>query len=168
MYSISLENSRARCDIHKQHVFTGKELKFLFQPTFSRDYSGRVASECSFQSSRHSFHSVHWPFPFGFRGIPFARESPVFSSFSAVPFFLSLPFLRRFVICDFWHASYSWVGRVKHDPWEASMQNIKFNLTNSINPTNEVHAECVVNVCNPYTRFCILFPPFFSLLTVLF
>lgn len=99
MYSTSLESSRARCDVHKQHIFTGKDLKFLFQPAFSGDYRvGHVALECSF---RRSFHSVHWSFPFGFRGIPFARESSIFfPSLSLLRLFFLL-FFSRFAICDF-------------------------------------------------------------------
>lgn len=155
--------------MHKQHIFTGKELKFLFQPAF-RDYIGHVASECSCQNSRRSFHSVHWPFPFVFRGIPFAHDSSVFPlSFSTLSRFFFLPFLSRFANCDFWHASYSWVGRVKPDPWEASAQNIKFNLTNSINPTNEVGTQNVLLTFVTYIpvllrSFSSFFPPLFSVL----
>lgn len=151
---------------HKQHIFAGKELKFLFQPAFSGDYIGRVASECSCRSSRRSFHSVHCRFH-SVSAEFHSRVNPLcFSSLATAVHLFSLPFLSRFAICDFWHASYSWVGRVKPDPWEASTQNIKFNLTNSINPTNEVGTQNVSLTFVTHIRafaffFLCFFPLFF-------
>lgn len=169
MHFTSLGNSRARCDIHKQHIFTGKELKFLFQPAFSRNYIGRVALECSFRSSPRSSHSVHWPFPFGFRGIPFAPEPFIFFPFSlSLVYLFLLSFLSRFAICDFWHVSYSWVRRAKSDPWATSTQNIKFNLTNSINSTNEVGTQNVSLTFVTHICVFVLFPLFFRSFSVLF
>jgi len=107
------------------NIFAGKELKFLFffQAAFSGDYIGRVASECSCRSSRRSFHSVHWPFPFGFRGIPFARES-CFSSLSTPCLFFSSLSSVVLQSATFDIRATVGVGRVKSDSDEKHRRRI--------------------------------------------
>lgn len=84
--------------MHKQYIFAGKELQFLFQPAFTTsDASHRNARvgvvDALFTRFIGRFYSVFAKFH--------SRANPLFPSLRPPRTVFFLPFVSRFAICDF-------------------------------------------------------------------